>query len=160
RKIAEPGAGDIKTNVAEVVAATEEILQEVSKLRGLNILSTVKSGAKSRSEIEREIIRSFEEESTPEEIEAANKALVVYGLVPVDFRYREFMVKLLTEQVAGFYKPKNKELFIADWNNLEQQKPVMVHELEHALQDQHFNLRRFEKWPKGDGDRELAIHAL
>src|SRR5207249_8279789 len=29
-----------------------------------------------------------------------------------------------------------------------------------ALQDQHFNLRRFEKWPHGDSDRELAIHAL
>jgi hypothetical protein len=28
------------------------------------------------------------------------------------------------------------------------------------LQDQHFNLRRFEKWPKGDSDAELAAHAL
>jgi hypothetical protein len=30
----------------------------------------------------------------------------------------------------------------------------------HALQDQHFNLRRFENWPKGDSDAELAAHAL
>ena len=37
---------------------------------------------------------------------------------------------------------------------------VMAHELVHALQDQHFNLRRFEKWPKGDSDAELAAHAL
>ena len=36
----------------------------------------------------------------------------------------------------------------------------MAHELTHALQDQHFNLRRFEKWPKGDSDAELAAHAL
>jgi hypothetical protein len=36
----------------------------------------------------------------------------------------------------------------------------MAHELTHALQDQHFNLRRFEKWPKGDADAELAAHAL
>jgi hypothetical protein len=160
RKIAEPKDAAAKDKVAEVVSATGEILDEVSKLRGLKILSPVKSGAKSRAEIEREVIRGFEEESTPEEIAAANKALVAYGLVSKDFRYRDFMVKLLTEQVAGFYRPKSKELFIADWNDLEQQKPVMVHELEHALQDQHFNLRRFEKWPKGDGDREMAIHAL
>jgi hypothetical protein len=32
--------------------------------------------------------------------------------------------------------------------------------LTHALQDQHFNLKRFEKWPKGDSDAELAAHAL
>ena len=36
----------------------------------------------------------------------------------------------------------------------------MAHELTHALQDQHFNLKRFEKWPKGDSDAELAAHAL
>lgn len=161
RKGAEPkDVAATKTKVTETVSATSEILDEVSKLRDLKILSPVKSGAKSRTEIEQEIIRSFEEESTPREIEAANKVLIAYGLVPKDFRYREFMIKLLTEQVAGFYRPKSKELFIADWNDLEQQKPVMVHELEHALQDQHFNLRRFEKWPKGDGDHEMAIHAL
>lgn len=146
--------------VAKVIEATAQLLDEVSKLRGLKILSPVKSGAKSRAEIEQEIIRGFEEETTPEEIAATNKTLIAYGLVPKDFNYREFMIRLMTEQVAGFYRPKTKELFIADWNDLEQQKPVMVHELQHALQDQHFNLRRFEKWPNGDGDRETAIHAL
>jgi hypothetical protein len=40
------------------------------------------------------------------------------------------------------------------------QKRVIAHELVHALQDQHFNLRRFEDWPKGDSDAELAAHAL
>ena len=37
---------------------------------------------------------------------------------------------------------------------------LLAHELTHALQDQHFNLRRFEKWPHGDSDAELAAHAL
>jgi hypothetical protein len=36
----------------------------------------------------------------------------------------------------------------------------MAHELTHALQDQHFDLRRFEHWPKGESDAELAAHAL
>jgi hypothetical protein len=36
----------------------------------------------------------------------------------------------------------------------------MAHELVHALQDQHFNLRRFEDWPKHDSDAELAAHSL
>jgi hypothetical protein len=148
------------TKTAKVLAATEEILAEVSKLRGLSILAPVKSGAKSRAEIEQEVVRNFEEKAKPAEIEASRKALVAFGLAPKDFRYREFVIQLLTEQVAGFYRPKSKELFIADWNDLEQQRPVMAHELIHALQDQHFNLRRFEDWPHGDSDRELAMHAL
>ncbi len=150
----------VKAKAAEIVAAADAILEEVSNLRGLKPLAPVRSGLKSRAEIEQEIIRGFEETSTPEELDAANKSLIAYGLAPKDFRYREFMIKLMTEQVAGFYRPKSKELFLADWNDLEQQKPVMVHELQHALQDQHFNLRRFEKWPRGDSDREAAIHAL
>ena len=158
RKTVEPNIA--AANTAKVLETTGQLLEEVSKLRGLKILSPVKSGAKSRSEIEQEIIRGFEEDSTPEELDTTNKVLIAYGLVPKDFKYREFMIRLMTEQVAGFYRPKTKELFIADWNDLEQQKPVMVHELQHALQDQHFNLRRFEKWPNGDGDRETAIHAL
>lgn len=85
-------AETVKAKAAEVVAAASEILEEVSKLRGLTPLSPVKSGLKSRSEIEQEIIRGFEETSTPEEIDAANKSLIAYGLAPKDFRYREFMV--------------------------------------------------------------------
>jgi len=145
---------------ADVLATTNEILTEVSALRGLKILSPVKSGVKSRAEIEQEIVRNLEESATPEEFDAVNKTLIAYGLVPKGFKYREMIIKLLTEQVAGFYRPKSKELFIADWNDLSEQKPVMVHELTHALQDQHFNLKRFEDWPHGDSDRELAIHAL
>jgi len=146
--------------VAEVLAATNEVLEQVSALRQLKVLSPVKSGVKSRGEIEQMVIHDFDESSKPEEIEATNKALIAFGLVPKGFRYREFMVRLLAEQVAGFYQPKTKEFFLADWNALDQQKPVMAHELTHALQDQHFDLRRFEKWPHGDSDRELAIHAL
>jgi hypothetical protein len=145
---------------AKVIAATSEILEEVSKLRELKILMPVKSGVKSRSEIEQAVIRNFEESYQPGELDAANKGLIAYGVVPKDFNYRNLLIKLLTEQVAGFYRPKSKELFLADWNEISLQKPIMVHELTHALQDQHFNLKRFENWPRGDGDREAAIHAL
>jgi len=153
-------APDKSTKTLDAIAAANEILEEVSKMRGLKVLNPVKSGIKSRSEIRQEVIRNFEESMKPEELDAINKTLIAYGLVPQDFKYRDFMVSLLTEQVAGFYRPKSKELFLADWNDLNQQRPVMAHELTHALQDQHFNLLRFEDWPRGDSDRETAIHAL
>ena len=82
------------------------------------------------------------------------------GLAPADFQLRPFIIKLLTEQVAGYYDPKTREFYLADWIDLDGQRPVMAHELTHALQDQHFDLRRFDKWPKHDSDAELAAHAL
>ena len=149
-----------RATAAEALAASTELLEDVSRLRSLKIRYPVKSGVKSRAEIERVVITNFDEAATPEEVETQRKRLVAFGLIPKDFRYREFMISLLTEQVAGFYQAKTREFFLADWNDLELAKPVVVHELTHALQDQHFDLSRFEKWPRGDGDRELAIQAL
>ena len=145
---------------AAIVAATTAILEQTSEIRELPILRPVKSGAQSRAEIERMIIKNQREQTTPAEMHATELVLKKLGLVPADFQYAPFIVKLLTEQVAGYYDPRVQRFYLADWIELEGQKPVMAHELAHALQDQHFNLRRFEKWPKGDSDAELAVHSL
>jgi hypothetical protein len=154
------GVAPTNTKSAAVVAATAEVLKETSEIRELAILRPVKSGAQSRAEIERMIIKNMNEETRPEDTRASEVALKKLGLVPPDFEFRAFIVKLLTEQVAGYYDPKAQEFYLADWIDLDGQKPVIAHELTHALQDQHFNLRRFEKWPKGDSDAEMAAHAL
>lgn len=156
---AQAGAAS-RTQQAAVVSMTAAMLKETSELRELSILKTVKSGAQSRGEIERMIIRNLDSETTPAEMHAAETLLKVFGLAPKEFGYRTFLIKLLTEQVAGYYDPKAQQFYLADWIELEGQKPVMAHELTHALQDQHFNLKRFENWPKGDSDAELAAHAL
>jgi len=145
---------------AAIVSTTAAMLKETSELRELSILKAVKSGAQSRADIERMIIKNLDSDTTPAEMHAAEVLLRAFGLAPRDFAYRTFLVKLLTEQVAGYYDPKVQQFYLADWIELDGQKPVMAHELTHALQDQHFNLKRFEKWPKGDSDAELAAHAL
>jgi hypothetical protein len=148
------------TRNAAVIATTAAVLKETSAIRELPILRPVKSGAQSRVEIERMLVKNLDEQTSPAEMHATELALRKFGLAPSDFEYRTFIIKLLTEQVAGYYDSKSREFHLADWLDLEGQKPVMVHELTHALQDQHFHLRRFEKWPHGDSDAELAAHAL
>ena len=159
RSLAQANGARAAQNAA-IISATDDVLQETSELRELQILRTVKSGAQSRSEIERMIVKNLDTDTTPAEMHAAEVLLRILGLAPKDFEYRPFLIKLLTEQVAGYYDPKAQQFYLADWIDLEGQKPVMAHELTHALQDQHFNLKRFEKWPKGDSDAELAAHAL
>jgi len=156
---AQTGAAS-RTQHAAVVSTTAEMLRETSELRELSILRSVKSGAQSRSQIERMVIRNLDTDTTPAEMHAAEVVLKVFGLAPQNFAYRSFLIKLLTEQVAGYYDPKVQQFYLADWIDLEGQKPVMAHELTHALQDQHFNLKRFEHWPKGDSDAQLAAHTL
>jgi hypothetical protein len=145
---------------AALVAATNEVLQETSQLRQLPVLRPVQSSAQSRAEIEHMIIANLDRETTEADMHASEVTLKRLGLVPANFTLRPLIVRLLTEQVAGYYDPKEQQFHLADWIDVDGQRPIMAHELTHALQDQHFNLRRFEKWPKGDSDAELATHAL
>lgn len=145
---------------AALVAATNEVLKETSEVRQLAVLRPVQSSAQSRAEIERVIMTNLDREITPTQLHATEATLKKLGLAPADFQFRQLMIGLLTEQVAGYYDPKTQQFHLADWIDVDGQKPIMAHELVHALQDQHFNLRRFERWPKGDSDAELAAHAL
>ena len=60
---------------AAIVATTVAVLQETSEIRQLSILRPVRSGAQSRTEIERMIIRNLDEQSTPAELHATELAL-------------------------------------------------------------------------------------
>ena len=145
---------------AALVAATNEVLEETSQLRELAILRPVQSSAQSRAEIEHMVVANLDRDTSAADMHASEVTLRRLGLVPANFSLRPLIVRLLTEQVAGYYDPKEQQFHLADWIDIDGQKPVMAHELTHALQDQHFDLRRFEKWPKGDSDAELATHAL
>jgi len=57
---------------------------------------------------------------------------------------------MLREQVAGYYDVKTKTVNLLNWVDAEQQKPVLAHELTHALQDQSFGI---EKWMKGSSGK-------
>jgi GntR family transcriptional repressor for pyruvate dehydrogenase complex len=62
----------------------------------------------------------------------------------------------LTEQVQGFYDPEERMLFIASWLPISAQESVMMHEITHALQDQHFDLQaRFRENRNSDNDDYL-----
>jgi hypothetical protein len=106
------------------------------------------------------VLKDLAESSTSAQMRDSTALLRFLGLVPADFQLERETISLLTEQIAGFYDPKTKIFYLADWIPEAEQRTVMAHELTHALADQHFDLRRLEKWPDGDGDAELAARAL
>lgn len=141
-------------------ALTDALFTETSALRELPIRRQVSSRALTRSEIEQKVQQAFLEQTTPDEILASELALKTLGLAPQDLDLRDLQLKLLTEQLAGLYDPKAREFYLASWVDPLLQRPVIVHELTHALQDQHFELRRLAEWPDGDSDAQLAAHSL
>ena len=82
------------------------------------------------------------------------------GLLPKELDYEKLQIDLLMEQVAGFYDPWARQLYIADWLPVAIQAPALAHEIAHALQDQHFDLKRFVQPVHDQGDQQLARSAL
>ena len=157
---APPAAAQPKANTAEFAAAADEVLRAVSEITGLKQLTPVKKTLRSRDEIRAFVIREMDEEKKPAERYAEERSAEAFGLIPKGFDLDNFMVDLLTEQIAGLYDPKAQEFYIADWIPLDDQRMVMAHELTHALQDQHFQIEAWVKAARPNDDAELAREAV
>jgi hypothetical protein len=135
----------------ELFHSVDEILEFDSKQTGLPIKKQVKRKLTSRDEVVSYLTKHVNDEDT-QRLRRSELVLKKFGLLPHDFKLETFFVTLLREEVAGFYDPKTKTVNLLDWVPMEEQEPVMAHELTHALQDQYVNLN---KWMK-KGDKDLA----
>jgi hypothetical protein len=76
--------------------------------------------------------------------------------------YKGLMRTVITSQVAAYYDPDTKRIYLLSEGSSDLEQGVIVsHELYHALQDQYFDLNAFmsEKL-KLNQDQEMARHAL
>jgi hypothetical protein len=137
-----------------LLAVADQLLPIVSRLRGLSQKAAIQKGIKTREEISQYLTEEVSANYEKEELRSEGILLKRLGLIPPGMDYAGFILKLLTEQVGGYYDPEKKALFIAGWLSVEDQKPALVHELTHALQDQYFDLagmtRRDRKLHNGD----------
>lgn len=148
-----------KTKADKLVAKADKIAKTVAGLRGLALKSKVQSGVMNKAQIKKRILKLLHEEYTDAELDAESLALKRFGLIPESSNYVGIMVKLLQDQIAGFYDPGEKKLFIAGWQAVGGDM-LMAHEIDHALQDQHFDLKKFMKADKRNGDSLAARQAL
>jgi len=153
------------TKVQKLLDRTDAIAAEVAKLRGLKLKKPIKRGVKTRDEIRTSLLANIDRETTAEEIALEERTLKRLGLLEADADYKKLYVDLATDQIAGFYDPWEKELYIAEGLDLgasgfDDGPPVMAHEIDHALQDQHFDLKPFMDGAGENSDAALARQAL
>ncbi len=133
-----------KAQEKQLLADAEEIFQFVSKDTGLPIEHPVKKIFITRDKVNSELRKKFDEDKSNKRMERSELVLKKFGLLDQGFNLRPFLLSLLTEQIAGFYDNKTKTMNLLDWVPIDQQKPVMAHELTHALQDQKVGLTKWE----------------
>jgi hypothetical protein len=144
----------------KLLAAADDITRQVVALRGLETRRPVLKGVLGREAIGQKLRERIAKEYSREEVRTESRVLKRLGLIPESSDYEKLIVDVLMEQVAGFYDPTARKLWIADWLGVDLQRPALAHEIEHALQDQHFDLKQLTAPLKDDGDRQLARSAL
>jgi hypothetical protein len=132
-----------KEQAKELFRSVDEILSFASSDTKLPIEHTVKRKLISRDEVNRYLKEKFDEDESTKRMERSEIVLKKFGLLDRDFHLGPFLLSLLTEQIAGFYDNKTKTVNLLDWIKPDEQKPVLAHELTHALQDQKVGLTKW-----------------
>jgi hypothetical protein len=145
----EPLPPALERRMAALVLAAE-------RYRGLKLERRVPWGRVSEPELRREVVADFQEDLPPERLAAVELSLKAFGLIPEAMDLKTYLPELLTSQIAGFYDPHRKVLAVVDRPGgllgkeadaqfgaelaRKVEDGLLVHELTHAIQDQHFDL--------------------
>jgi hypothetical protein len=129
----------------------QELLEATEKYRGLKARRPVPAGTLAEPELRKKMAESLEEDLPLDQLEALETAAKAFGLIPESLDLSRYLPELLTQEVAGFYDPERDYMALVRRGTGEDSEAeraaedvVIVHELTHALQDQHFDLRAFE----------------
>ena len=144
-----------KAQAKELFRSVDEILSFVSADTKLPIDHSVKRKLISRDEVNRYLKEKFDEDEGAKRMERSEIVLKKFGLLDQDFHLRPFLLSLLTEQIAGFYDNKTKTVNLLDWIEPDEQKPVLAHELTHALQDQKIGLTKWSDVSLSDTSKDV-----
>jgi hypothetical protein len=148
--------------LAQLLARTDKVAKEVAKIRGLPLRKKIPNEVVDRETLRKRLVTMAAEDKTKVETAAEAMGLARWGMIPRATDYEAMLLDLLTEQIAGYYDPDTKKLTIsssagddATWAEL-----VLAHEIDHGLQDQSFDLKKFEDVADGEDDAAAARRAL
>ncbi len=156
-----PSASSAPSGDAEVDALYDAIEAQVLALRGLEPATVARETID--EERLKELSASDFDTDNPAEYVAANERLYkALGLLEEDASLRDVYLELIGSQVAGFYRPDDKKLYVVSRSGAVNgaDKITFAHEYDHALQDANFDVFGDPEALRDKSDEALARAAL
>jgi hypothetical protein len=148
--VPEPGPSD---------ARIAEVEEQVAEIRELGWLRPVVAEPIDDAEMDQRIDEAFAAQFPADLYDRRTLAWRAIGAIEPDDDLHEALLAFGRGQVVGYYDPQNGELVYLSTGSGElglAEKAVLAHELVHALDDQHFDLRRVDALVVACRDEELA----
>ena len=144
-----PSTGSAPADPEAIRQRAVELQRYVEKERGLTYKQPVEVQVLDDAAFKARVLQEFDKDRAS--LERQGRLLQAAGLVPADTDAVEAQRQLLGEGVLGFYDPVTKALVVRGTGDTPFLREIMVHELTHALDDQHFDLNRPQLADKKDG---------
>jgi len=156
-------------------AKADKVEQGIQKIRQLNFLKPVPIAVKDRDQAEHQMEADLMRDYTDAQLHADGVAGAMVGLYPAGMDLKSESLKLMRNQIAGFYDPHSKQMVLVEggmdlglFGNAAEfvaqrdvaGEMVLAHEFTHALQDQHFDLDKKLDAVKNNDDRALALKCV
>ena len=144
-------------------SALRELVQQripgVERATGLRFKTTPKVARRTRDQVRDYIVKKLDAEMPPPEMAALESAYKLFGFIPDSVSLRTAILKLLGEQIAGYYDPDSTMLFVVADVDSFLLRTTLSHELVHALQHQYLPLDSLIR-QKRQNDRAHAAQSI
>jgi hypothetical protein len=134
-------------------------IPQIEKALGLKYKTPPKLELRTREQVREFLLQRLDEPAVKTQLATQEATYKLLGFIPDSMHYKDLMVRLLTEQIIGYYDPKTKVLYVVKDAPEDYAGITVMHELVHALQDQYVNLDSLEHIA-GDDDRAGAAQAV
>ena len=158
----QPGTSGDGSNAVDVQTQRQinELVQRVSEVRNLPVKFQINGRVIDRPTMVRQLQEHIRTEVPSDAVAGESAFLQSFGFVPLGFDYEAQTLKLMEAQIAGYYDPDAKTLFVMSDIGGAEAEIVLAHELIHALQDQHFGVGSHLKYRENAGDAISAFSCL
>jgi Zn-dependent peptidase ImmA (M78 family) len=144
-------------------AALRDLVQQripgIETATGLTFKHKPNVARRTREQVRDYILRKLDADLPPAELAALEAAYKLFGFIPDTVDLREMLLRVLGEQIAGYYDPDSTTLFVVADVDSFLLRTTLSHELVHALQDQYMPLDSILS-QKRQNDRAMAAKAI
>lgn len=159
-----PGANECRSRpksagtgpYADVVAAA---IPTIESAVGLRFKRPPRLETRSKAQVRQFVARQLTDARAQRQLAGVEAAYRQLGMIPDTLALQPFLLRLLEEQIVGFYDPVTKVLYLVDGAPKDAVQLTITHELVHALQDQYVSLDSVQRL-EGNNDRESALQAV
>jgi len=142
-----------------LVRVARAVLPSVEEESGLSLERPLAVARTDSQSVRAYLLREMQEDLPPERAGALAAAYARLGLLPDSLDLPALMRRLYLEQVVGYYDPRRDTLYVREGVSEAEFEPVLVHEMTHALQDEHMDLDSLMRAREDDNDAGAAARA-